>query len=126
MKTADLKTCDQHHFATNMICKLPEKEQSADLSTENTRCDKPINLIPHDKDHGGDPMSFVPIFHSESNQIEIFQQREERHLKKRNESSKQREENQNASNLSLIILDEHKNLHSNVFDKHGSAVSPEG
>jgi hypothetical protein len=26
-----------------------------------------------DKDHAGDPMSFVPIFHSESNQIEIFQ-----------------------------------------------------
>jgi hypothetical protein len=24
-------------------------------------------------DHTGDPMSFVPIFHSESNQIEIFQ-----------------------------------------------------
>jgi hypothetical protein len=31
-----------------------------------------------------------------------------------------------ASNLSLIILDEHKNLHSNIFDKHGTAVSPEG
>jgi hypothetical protein len=71
-------------------------------------------------------MSFVPIFHSESTRIAIFQQREERHLKKRNESSKQCEENQHASNLSLIILDEHKNLHSNVFDKHGSAVSPEG
>jgi hypothetical protein len=42
------------------------------------------------------------------------------------ESSKQREENQHASNLSLIILDEHKNLHSNVFDKHGSAVPLEG
>jgi hypothetical protein len=26
-----------------------------------------------DKDHAGDPMSFVPIFHSESNQIEISQ-----------------------------------------------------
>jgi hypothetical protein len=26
-----------------------------------------------DKDHAGDPMNFVPIFHSESNQIEIFQ-----------------------------------------------------
>jgi hypothetical protein len=40
-------------------------------------------MIPHDKDHAGDPMSFVPIFHSESNQIEIFQRREERHLKTR-------------------------------------------
>jgi hypothetical protein len=79
-------------------------------------------LIPHDKDHAGDPWSFVPIFHSESNQIEIFQQREERHLKKRNESSKQHDEDHHASNLSLIILDEHKN----IFDKHGSAVSPEG
>jgi hypothetical protein len=71
-------------------------------------------------------LEFVPIFHSESIRIEIFQQREERHLKKRNESNKQREENQHASNLSLIILDEHKNLHNNVFDKHGSAISPEG
>jgi hypothetical protein len=26
-----------------------------------------------DKDHAGDPMSFVPIFHNESTQIEIFQ-----------------------------------------------------
>jgi hypothetical protein len=79
-----------------------------------------------DKDHAGDPMSFVPIFHSESIWIEIFQQREERHLKKRNESSKQCDENHHASNLTLIILDEHKNPHSNIFDKHGSVVSPEG
>jgi hypothetical protein len=71
-------------------------------------------------------MSFVPIFHNKSTRIEIFQQRDERHLKKRNESSKQCEDNQHASNLSLIILDEHKNLHNNIFDKHGSAVSPEG
>jgi hypothetical protein len=71
-------------------------------------------------------MSFVPIFHSESTRIEIFQQHKERHLKKRNESSKQREDNQHASNLSLIILDEHKNLNNNIFDKHGSAVSLEG
>jgi hypothetical protein len=41
--------------------------------------------------------SFVPIFHSESNQIEIFQQREERHQKKRNESGKQRDEDHHAS-----------------------------
>jgi hypothetical protein len=26
-----------------------------------------------DKDHAGDPMSFVPIFHSESTRIKIFQ-----------------------------------------------------
>jgi hypothetical protein len=26
-----------------------------------------------DKDHAGDPWSFVPIFHSESTRIEIFQ-----------------------------------------------------
>jgi hypothetical protein len=25
VKTSDLKTCDQNHFATNMICKLFEK-----------------------------------------------------------------------------------------------------
>jgi hypothetical protein len=60
-------------------------------------------------------MSFVPIFHSESIQIEIFQSCDERNLKKRNESSKQREENQHASNLSLIILDEHKNPRSNFY-----------
>jgi hypothetical protein len=53
-------------------------------------------------------LSFVPIFHIESNQIEIFQKREERHLKKRNESSKQRDEDHHASNLSPVILDEHK------------------
>jgi hypothetical protein len=68
-----------------------------------------------DKDHAGDPMSFVPIFHSKSTRIEIFQQREERHLKKRNESSKQHDEDHHASNLSLIILDEHKNPHSNLY-----------
>jgi hypothetical protein len=60
-------------------------------------------------------MSFVLIFHIESNQIEIFQQREERHIKKRNESSKQRDEYHHASNLSLIILDEHKNPHINLY-----------
>jgi hypothetical protein len=38
-------------------------------STTNTRRDQPSNLIPHDKDHVDDPMSFVPIFHNESNQI---------------------------------------------------------
>jgi hypothetical protein len=42
------------------------------------------------------------------------------------ESSKQRDSEHHTSNLSLIILDEHKNLHSNIFDKHGSAVSLEG
>jgi hypothetical protein len=46
------------------------EEQSADQSAKNTRSDKPSNLIPHDKDHAGDPMNFVLIFHSESTQIE--------------------------------------------------------
>jgi hypothetical protein len=44
-------------------------EQSANQS----RCEQPSNLIPHDKDHAGDLWSFVPIFHSESTRIEIFQ-----------------------------------------------------
>jgi hypothetical protein len=44
-------------------------EQLADQS----RREQPSNLIPHDEDHAGDPMSFVPIFHSESTRIEIFQ-----------------------------------------------------
>jgi hypothetical protein len=49
---------------------------------------------------------------------------DEHNLKKRNESSKQHEDNQHAKNLSLIILDEHNNLHINIFDKidDGSAV----
>jgi hypothetical protein len=64
----------------------------------------------NDKDHAGDPRSFVPIFHSESARIEIFQQREERHLKKRNESSKQRDEDHHASNHSSIILDDARTL----------------
>jgi hypothetical protein len=38
----------------------------------------------------------------------------EHNLKKRNESSKQREDNQHASNMCLIILDKHKNLHNNL------------
>jgi hypothetical protein len=71
-------------------------------------------------------LEFCPDLSQRVNQIEIFQQREECHLKKRNESRKQRDEDHHALNLSLIILDEHKNLHSNIFDKHGSAVSPEG
>jgi hypothetical protein len=68
-----------------------------------------------EKDHVDDPTSFVSSFHSESTWINIFQSRKERNLKRRNESSKQREENQHASNLSLIILDEHKNPHSNLY-----------
>jgi hypothetical protein len=45
-------------------------------------------------------------------------------MKKRNESSKRHEENRHASNLSLIILDEHKKLHNNLFDKidDGSSI----
>jgi hypothetical protein len=53
---SNLKTSDQNKVVTNMICKLPEEEQSADQqSTENTRRDKPSALIPHDKDHADDP-----------------------------------------------------------------------
>ena len=42
----------------------------------------------------------------------------------RNESSKQRGDKHHASNLSLIILDEHKNPHSNLYYNliHGIAV----
>jgi hypothetical protein len=35
--------------------KTAGEEQSVDQSTENTRSDKPSNLIPHDRDHAGDP-----------------------------------------------------------------------
>jgi hypothetical protein len=34
-----------------------------------TKADVPFVLLICDKDHADDPMSFVPIFHSESNQI---------------------------------------------------------
>jgi hypothetical protein len=35
--------------------KTSNEEQSADQSAEETRSDKPRNLIPHDKDHTDDP-----------------------------------------------------------------------
>jgi hypothetical protein len=60
-------------------------------------------------------LEFCPDLSQRVNQIEIFQQREERHLKKRNESSKQRDEDHHASNHGLIILDEHKNSRSNLY-----------
>ena len=45
-------------------------------------------------------------------------------LEKRNESSKQRDEDHHASNQSTTILDEHKNLRSNLYYKliNGIAV----
>jgi hypothetical protein len=36
------------------------RERTIRRSTENTRGDQPSNLIPHDKDHAGDPMEFCP------------------------------------------------------------------
>jgi hypothetical protein len=47
----------------------------------------------------------------------FFQSCDARNLKKRNESSKQHEDNQHASNPSLIILDQHKNLHNDSLHK---------
>jgi hypothetical protein len=35
--------------------KTSGEEKSADQSAKNTRSDKPSALIPHDKDHAGDP-----------------------------------------------------------------------
>jgi hypothetical protein len=44
-----------------------------------------------------------------------------------NESRKQREDNQHASYLSLIILDEPINLHYNILDKiDDGSIVPEG
>jgi hypothetical protein len=91
------------------------EEQSADQSNEHTRGDKPSNLIPHDKDHAGDPMSFVPIFHSESTRIENLPITRRTSPEDEDKSSKQRDEDHHASNLSLIILDEHKNPRSNLY-----------
>jgi hypothetical protein len=72
IRSADLKS--DLLFLSKPICiqydlKFRGEEQSAGQSTENTRSDKPSNLIPHDKGQAGDPMSFVLIFHSESNRI---------------------------------------------------------
>jgi hypothetical protein len=50
-----------------------------------------------------------------SNPVAILPINDERDLKKRNESGKQRGDKHHASNLSLIILDEHKNPHSNLY-----------
>ena len=47
--------------------------------------------------------------------IEIFQQRQERHLKTRNESSKQRDGDHHASNQRTITLDEHKHPRSKIY-----------
>jgi hypothetical protein len=60
-------------------------------------------------------LEFCPDLSQRVNQIEIFQQCDERHLKKRNESSKQHDEDHHASNQSTTILDEHKNLRSNFI-----------
>jgi hypothetical protein len=59
-------------------------------------------------------LEFCPDLSQRVNQI-IFQQREECHLMKRNESSKQRDEDHHASNHGLIILDEYKNPRSNLY-----------
>jgi len=70
-------------------------------------------------------LEFCPIFHSESTDRNPSNNADERHLKKRNESSKQRDEDHHASNQSTTILDEHKNFRSNLYSINGIAV-PEG
>src|ERR1041385_7512462 len=70
---------------------------------------------PDDTNHRGNPLEFVPIFHSEQPGYKSFQSREERNLKKRKESSKQRDGDHHASNQNTTILDEHKNLHGNLY-----------
>jgi hypothetical protein len=60
-------------------------------------------------------LSFVPIFHSESTQIENLPITQRTSPEDEDESSKQRDDDHHASNLSLIILDEHKNPHNNLY-----------
>jgi hypothetical protein len=60
-------------------------------------------------------MSFVPIFHSESTRIDNLSITRWTQPEEEDESSKQRDEDHHASNLSLIILDEHKNPCSNLY-----------
>jgi hypothetical protein len=62
----------------------------------------------------GDPGVFLDLSHG------VYPDRnhpirEEHHLKKRNESSKQHDEDHHASNHGSIILDEHKNPRSNLY-----------
>jgi hypothetical protein len=70
-------------------------------------------------------LEFCPNLSQRVNRIdEFFQSRVEHNLKKRNKSSKKREDNEHTSNLSLIILDQHKNLHSDSLHKiyNGSTI----
>ena len=69
-------------------------------------------------------MIVVPIFHSEYPDRNVPITIDERHLKTRNESSKQRDEDHHASNHSTITLDEHKHPRSNLYYKliNGIAV----
>jgi hypothetical protein len=60
-------------------------------------------------------MSFVPIFHSESTRIENLPITQRTSPEDEDESSKQCDDDHHASNLSLIILDEHKNPRSNLY-----------
>jgi hypothetical protein len=59
--------------------------------------------------------SFVPIFHSESNQIYNLPITRRTSPEDEDESSKQRDDEHHASNHGLIILDEHKNPRSNLY-----------
>jgi hypothetical protein len=68
-----------------------------------------------DKDHAGDPMSFVPIFHNESTWINNLPITQKTSPEDEDESSKQRDDEHHASNQSTTILDEHKNLRSNFI-----------
>src|SRR3954471_10126076 len=65
----------------------------------------------------GVPLEFCPDLSQRATLIESFQSREERNLKKRNESNKQRDGDHHASNQNTTILDEHKNLRGNLLDK---------
>ena len=67
-------------------------------------------------------LEFCPIFHSESTDRNPSYNADKRHLKKRNESSKQRDEDHHTTNQSTAILDEHKNLRSNLYSINVIAV----
>ena len=71
-----------------------------------------------------DPIIVVPIFHSESTYRNPSNNDNDRHLKKRNKPASNVGMNHHASNPSTTILDEHKNLRSNLYYKliNGIAV----
>ena len=91
---------------------LPIKiDQSA-----TTRRDKPRALIPPDADQIDDPLVFARSFTASKPNSKSPNHAMNATWRRGKNSSKQRDDDQHASNLSLIILDSHKNLHATLLN----------